>query len=426
MNLLPSKLFFVLGLLIFVGCRTVPVGTESFQNNGAVETTPAGDYSKLLQTPPSSLSSREENHATVPTGLDGQTTPPPSKSPQASNAPTRAVTAIITPSKLVAATPVISPTQITFTQPISPTEVLSTTWAYTTLQVIPSKPINHLAWGQGRENFAAATDLGLFVIDAATLETEHIFNLGEKVTSVIYSPNPSLLVSGGLNGDILWRDASSGSHLATFDAHRLGVSALAISRRGEFLISGSDDGMLRLWVTGNVMNQALTEYPILQEWTIGDRVTCVDYADALQTVAVGSFRTVFVFDSGTGGRRQKLNIPAGWVSAVQLPPDGSQLAVAADDNILRIWNVSTWEEKPSLVVTPVDRLTALDFDFRGTYLALGGNNGKVVVWNRITNVLVIPQDQLGAPVTALTFSPDNTQLLVGYANGIVRVWDFEE
>src|SRR5262249_4020416 len=72
----------------------------------------------------------------------------------------------------------------------------------------------------------------------------------------------------------------------------------------------------------------------------------------------------------------------GGVACVAFSPDGQWLASGGDDRTVRVWNVRTWQEK--LGLPPFEE-----------------------------------------PIVAVRFSPDNRHLWVGTANAQVSVWDLE-
>jgi len=212
---------------------------------------------------------------------------------------------------------------ITQTGLITTATILTATWTYSDIQIVRKGAIQQVAWSPDGSTFAAATSLGVFVVAADTFDIVRSFNIGEKVQSVAFSPTTGFLVTGGLNGDIHWWNPTTGGHLASLDAHRLGITDLGFPASGDFLVSGSDDGTVRLWVTSNVLNQTIDEYSVLYEWRIGERVTTVAINSTRQLVAAGSFGTVFVWDSGTGENHQIITDLISWVAAVAFSPDGN-------------------------------------------------------------------------------------------------------
>ena len=56
-----------------------------------------------------------------------------------------------------------------------------------------------------------------------------------------------MLVSGGSNGMLCWRDAQSGERLAMHEGHQGAVQLLRVSPDGKMLGSCGDDGAINVW-----------------------------------------------------------------------------------------------------------------------------------------------------------------------------------
>src|SRR5436305_9743311 len=84
--------------------------------------------------------------------------------------------------------------------------------------------------------------------------------VGSDIISLVFSPDATLLASGGAmarcSGDSacgdndpsvrIWR-VTDGAHLALYSGHSDGVTALDWSADGRTVVSGSQDGTVRLW-----------------------------------------------------------------------------------------------------------------------------------------------------------------------------------
>jgi len=403
------KYAFIGFFILLAACQTTPTELKSQWGDGRDDISPQAIAATLSATPPPAstvIAPKCTATALIP------------------SSPT--VAATITPTSLPTDTPApLSTLSYTPTLASSP-DVLSTTWVFSDSQLVSNAVINDIAWAPGDDIFAAVTALGLFVGDSTTLEIKRTFNLGEKFTSVAFTPNTGFVVAADLKGDIHWHHPTKGSHLNTLAAHRLGVADFALPIWGEILLSGSDDGSLRLWVTGNVLNQANAGFPRLQEWQIDGRITKVAINATRQLAIAGTDQAIWGWDSGTGEPRHHIDNIDGWVTDLDISPSGDQLAFTNDRNVLQIWDTTTWRPAQTLFIEPIDRLTRLAFSPDGHYLALGGNNGVVVVWDLRQNLLLDPQVPLDAVVASLAFNSAAPQLLTGYDNGVVRVWDFDK
>ena len=122
-------------------------------------------------------------------------------------------------------------------------------------------------------------------------------------------------------------------------------------------------------------------------------------------------------------RRAILTGHVGLLTEVAIAPDGTWLASGGEDGTVRIWDPATGQQRAAL--TGHDgavRAVAIAPD--GTWLASAGEDGTVRIWDPATGrqqaaVLTGPD---GA-VRAVAIAPDGNWLASGGDDGQVRIWD---
>jgi WD40 repeat protein len=333
---------------------------------------------------------------------------------------TAAGTLDLTPGAEITSTPGVSQTIA-----ITATTILTKTWTFTDVLVTNSGAIRQVAWNQDGGQFAAATSVGLFLYSADLLEVERSFSIGESFQCVDFSLGEGLLVSGGLKGDIQWWVPDTGRYAGAFNGGLLGITSLAFPPQGDTMVSGSDDGTIRVWVPSQILDPAITEYEPLNVWHAPDRVTSVDINPNLQIAAAGSYQEVSIWNLGTGEPIQTLGELSGWVREIAISPNGGYLAVADSSNHLRLWSTGNWALTHDIPLDGFESITALDFSPNSLMIALGGKNGKVVVWNLANNTLHDPQTRYPYPVTDVAFHPQENILISSYRDGLVRLWSYQ-
>jgi len=105
------------------------------------------------------------------------------------------------------------------------------------------------------------------------------------------------------------------------------------------------------------------------------------------------------------------------IQSFTLSTDGLTLAVACPAQV-RLWNVRTGKEMPSLRTAPSSVLR-LEFSPDGVTLAAGTSDGRILTWkyqsaSLLQNVPVLT----GQNIAALCFSPDGSQLAIGGREGL--------
>jgi WD40 repeat protein len=228
-----------------------------------------------------------------------------------------------------------------------------------------------------------------------------------------------------LNGDIQWWFPGTGRYAGAFDGGRLGVNSLSFTAQEETMASGSDDGSIRVWNPSQLLDPAVTIYEPLNVWHAVDRVTSVDVNQIVQLAVAGSYQTVSVWALGTGELLQTLSDFNGWIRDIAISPNGATLAVADSSNHLRLWDTTTWVLTHDIPLDLFDSITVLDYDPNGRMLALGGKNGRVVIWNVSNNTLSDPETLYPNAVTDIIFHPHGNRLISSHRDGILRIWTYQ-
>jgi WD40 repeat protein len=69
----------------------------------------------------------------------------------------------------------------------------------------------------------------------------------DKVTSLAFSPDRALLVSGSIDKSVKLWDVQTGGAVKTFRGHHSAVLSVSISSDSTIIASGSQDGTISLW-----------------------------------------------------------------------------------------------------------------------------------------------------------------------------------
>src|SRR5260370_2412688 len=92
----------------------------------------------------------------------------------------------------------------------------------------------------------------MFLWDAYSGERLHTFaDAPGTVLALDWSPRGELLVSGGSDGMLRWRDVQSGEYMRVCQGHQGAVRSLRISPDGHRLASCGDYGTIKVWDLGS-------------------------------------------------------------------------------------------------------------------------------------------------------------------------------
>ncbi|KAH6696713.1 WD40-repeat-containing domain protein [Leptodontidium sp. MPI-SDFR-AT-0119] len=208
--------------------------------------------------------------------------------------------------------------------------------------------------------------------------------------------------------------------LQILEGHTDVVTSVAFSSDGKQIVSGSDDGTVRLWdaATGH---QVL---PILEGHISG--VSSVAFSpDGTQIVSGSSDETVRLWDAATG--QQALPALEGhilWVSSVAFSPDGTQIVSGSYDKTIRLWDAATGQQILSILKGNISGVSSVAFSPDGTQIVSGSSDHTVRLWDAATGKQVRPALAGHTSwVSSVAFSPDGTQIVSGSSDHTVRLWD---
>src|SRR5439155_14238894 len=143
---------------------------------------------------------------------------------------------------------------------------------------------------------------------------------GYRADAIAFSPDGRLLVSGSNDGMIRLWDSLTAKQLDEIKAHSDWVVAVAISPDGKTVASGGKDGRVRLWEVSTRKLRA--EYGK----TGHGGVNCVAFSCAGLYLATGTtLATVQVWDLAKAKEYRSLVGHEGAISSVNFSPDGHEL-----------------------------------------------------------------------------------------------------
>lgn len=111
-----------------------------------------------------------------------------------------------------------------------------------------------------------------------------------------------------------------------------------------------------------------------------------------------------------------------WVSNVRFSPETKNpiLATASWDGTIKVWDSNTMTLKNTFV-GHTNAVTSLDFAQRSHYLASGGKDGNIMLWN-VNEGSFLKHKEHTASINQVLFSPVKYWIVAATDNGVL-VWD---
>ena len=238
------------------------------------------------------------------------------------------------------------------------------------------------------------------------------------VTSVAFSPDGRLALSGGGDNAVRLWDVATGRELRTFTGHTNGVECVALSPDGKLALSGSSDNTLRLWdvATGRELRTFTGQT---------EGFDCVALSpDGRLALSGGGDNAVRLWDVATGRELRVFRGHQGGVTSVAFLPDGSQALSGSFGNgnnadfTVRLWDVATGRElrtftgRGNTVVSPDGRLALTP-----------SGDCTIRLWDVATGRELRTFTGHQNYVESVAFSPDGRLALSGSWDRTMRLWD---
>ncbi len=236
-----------------------------------------------------------------------------------------------------------------------------------------------------------------------------------NVTALAVTKDGKFLATGSTDKTIRLWDLSSGvARLArVFQGHSEEVSALAFSPDGKTLVSGSNDQSVRLWkVSLSDDHQNFEEHK-------GYVWSAAISADGKHLADAGVDRVIYLRDAN-GKVQHKLEGHTAPITALAFNADSTKLVSVGGDQVVRLWDAKAGTKLKEWKghIAPI-----MAVGFGGNGLLITGGIDKIArIWDTTKDAPVaLPVNK--SMISAVALRPDGKQALVGSADGLLRVFD---
>jgi WD40 repeat protein len=251
------------------------------------------------------------------------------------------------------------------------------------------------------------------------------------IRSLQFSPDGSLLVSGGYDNTVRVWDTTTRTLLKTLRGHAGRVTSVtfapaAAGARRE-LLSGSQDEQVKMWNLEGYKEKLVIGANVFKGHE--DAILGAAFSsDGKQILSASRDRTARLWDA-SGACIGKFQEGHRYLATTAIFfPDGKKFLTTAVDNTTRIWDVTSGAElqKP-LEGTGLSAAVALSHDRKRILTGSDDNTAKLWEWDAVTNKFksLGQTPSHNAEVTAVAFSPNDRLMFTGDDLGHCRSWEWD-
>ena len=245
-------------------------------------------------------------------------------------------------------------------------------------------------------------------------------NNASAVHAIAWSPENERLATASGN-KVTFLNALNGNTLAhSGHKHTAQVKSLAWTPQNQHqIVSGSEDTHAIVWNSTDFHVDAIFTHHHAAIESVSWAQDGQTIASCTQTGVIRVWKAVNPNDS-----HLPYQVPKTQLNALAFAPTGSQLAVGANDGIIRIWNglVCQRQQGNFCIDTPIQlkpsrsAVRALAWSPDNRFLATGDNNGTLLIWNPLKNENPLVSQNLNTTIHSITWAPNSMQIAVAAGN----------
>lgn len=201
----------------------------------------------------------------------------------------------------------------------------------------------------------------------------------------------------------------------TLSAHKSEVVAMSASKNGLLAASSDKDGKIDVWDTS-----AWSPLMTLKDPDSSKSVRALAFSsDSKLLAAAADSERVVIWDLATRQPAYTLKIKE-TPTSVDFYPTGSSIVIGTKKSRIVIWN---YKSNQTTELKAEKDVLAVAVSPDGKYIASGGNDDKVTLWDSSGGTKIRTMTGHSNNVTSLLFSPGGKQIISASADRKIIVWE---
>jgi serine/threonine protein kinase/WD40 repeat protein len=263
-----------------------------------------------------------------------------------------------------------------------------------------------------------ASDYGFVAVYSPKLDSSNSWPLhgDQLVTAIRWRPKSDReFASAGFDKTArLWRLQNDVPEMIAQFSHPSRVRCLTFSTKGDLLVTGCDDGIIRLWnLKSNQLVSSLGGHK--------EKIRCVGFSkDGSYLISGGNDGQMIRWNLDYPDEPSREAVPSNPICCA-VSPQGDRFVFGTQSGVLCIRSSTDLGFRQDLLVSK-EQIRSVSISNDGMTVATGSQDGAICLWNLETGIKLVELSREGSPIMSLSFSSDNSELTAGLYSGEVVTW----